>query len=226
ASAPSGVALTWDGEGERLRLRLRIDAGTPTIDELAVQARSTSRSAPWQVVLSGARPEFSVVTGLRRLTNQQLDPLAGLGIPITPALVEREKWEAFWDAPLNVPGGTSAHNNTTPPQRGVLDQPGLPRSPSEIRRASAVYQVQSCEVKTNGARLEVSFPGVQLGVFAGRLQYTVYKGSSLIRQAIVAKTDERAVAYKYDAGLKGLAIQPATEMVWRSNTSNLWVDYQ
>ena len=57
---------------------------------------------------------------------------------------------------------------------------------------------------TNGARIEVSFPGVQLGVFAGRLQYTVYKGTNLIRQEIIAKTAEPSVAYKYDAGLKGV----------------------
>ena len=42
---------------------------------------------------------------------------------------------------------------------------------------------------------------------SGRLQYTVYKGTNLIRQEAVAKTDERAVAYKYDAGLKGLTIE-------------------
>ena len=58
-------------------------------------------------------------------------------------------------------------------------------------------------MKTNGGRLEVSFPGVKLGVFAGRLEYTVYKGTNLIRQAIVAKTEEPAVAYKYNAGPQG-----------------------
>ena len=60
-------------------------------------------------------------------------------------------------------------------------------------------------MKTNGARLEVAFPGVQLGVFSGRLQFTVYKGTNLIRQEVIAKTDEPSVAYKYDTGLAGLA---------------------
>src|SRR4029077_17079438 len=92
--------------------------------------------------------------------------------------------------------------------------------------AAASFQVKSCDVKTNGARLEVSFPGVKLGVFDGRLEYQIYKGSSLIRRAIVAKTDQRAVAYKYDAGVKGLAIQPKSQVLWRSHTSDLWVDYQ
>src|SRR5207247_741806 len=119
-------------------------------------------SAAWVTLASNVVPDYRVVSGLRRMTNQQLDPLAGLGIKITQELLDREKWEAFWDAPLNIPGGESAHNNTTPPQRGVLNQPGLPRNPDEVKRATAIFQAQSCEVKTHGLRIEVSFPGVQL----------------------------------------------------------------
>ncbi len=52
-------------------------------------------------------------------------------------------------------------------------------------------------------------------MFAGRLQYTVYKGTSLIRQEIIAKTAEPSVAYKYDAGVKGVEMQPATKIAWR-----------
>jgi hypothetical protein len=103
--------------------------------------------------------------------------------------------------------------------------PDLPRAASEIHRATAAYHANGCEVKTNGARLEISFPGLELGVFSGRLQYTVYKGTNLIRQEAIAKTDQRAVAYKYDAGLKGLAIDKTSRMVWR-DTANTWQDYQ
>src|SRR5437764_1016354 len=83
-----------------------------------------------------------------------------LAIAITPAIVERYKWEAFWDAPLNIPGGQAEHNDTTPPVRGVVAQPGLPRRPSEVRRATMTFESKGCEVATNGARLEVGFPGV------------------------------------------------------------------
>ena len=222
AAAGDTLTVTWEGDrNEEVRLRLAINGGTPTIQELAVRRQG----ADWVTLARNAAPEFRVVSALRRITNQQLDPLAGLGVKITQEVVDREKWEAFWDAPLNIPGGESAHNNTTPPQRGVLNQPGLPRRPDEIRRASAVYQAQGCEVKTNGARLEVSFPGVQLGVFSGRLQYTVYKGTNLIRQEVIAKTDGTSVAYKYDAGIKGLAIQPESRMVWRGLT-NLSQEYR
>jgi hypothetical protein len=100
-----------------------------------------------------------------------------------------------------------------------VDQP-LPRKPEEVIRATAT-ETQGCEVKTNGARLEISFPGVKAGVFAGRLQYDVFKGSNLIRQVLIAKTDQPSVAFKYDGGLKGLPIQAATRMVWR-DLANRW----
>jgi hypothetical protein len=215
---PDGVGLTWDGDpNQHVRLRLAITDGTPAIRELAIRRTG----AAWVTVAGNATPDFRVASGLRRITNQQLDPLAGLGVEITPAIVEKYKWEAFWDAPLNIPGGQAEHNDTSPPQRGVLTQPGLPRSPDEVRRAAAVYQVKGCEVVTNGARVEVGFPGVQLGVFTGRLQYTVYKGTNLIRLEVIAKTDEPSVAYKYDAGIRGLAIQPGARMVWRDNVKDL-----
>jgi len=216
------LTVTWEGDrNQELRLRLTIDGGTPEIQELAARRKGEA----WVTLAANAKPEFRVVSGLRRITNQQLDPLAGIGIKITPEILEREKWEAFWDAPLNIPGGDAAHNDCTPPQRGVLNQPGLPRSPDEIKRASAVYHARSCGVKTNGARLEVSFPGVQLGVFAGRLQYTVYKGANLIRQEVIASTQEPSVAYKYDAGIRGVAVQPASRLAWRDIT-NRWQEYR
>ncbi len=222
AVADNTLAVTWDGENnQEVRLRLTITGGTPTIRDLAVRRNGTQ----WVTLASNVTPEFRVVSGFRRATDQQIRPLRALGVAITPEVIDRIKWEAFWDAPLNVPGGDAAHGGSTPPLQGVANQPGLPRKPEEVQRVTATYQAQGCEVKTNGARLEVSFPGVQLGVFAGRLQYTVYKGTSLIRQEVIAKTDEPSVAYKYDAGLKGLAIQPASRMVWR-DTSNLWQDYQ
>ena len=183
----------------------------PVIEELALKARGGS----WIALLAHATPEFRVVSGLRRITNQQLDPLAGIGVKITPEILKKYKWEAFWDAPLNVPGAEPAHNDCTPPQRGVLNQPGLPRSPDEITRATASYHAQNCSVKTNGARLEISFPGVQLGVFEGRLQFTIYRGSNLIRMEVVGVTHEPSIAYKYDVGVGSVAIAPQSRIAWR-----------
>jgi hypothetical protein len=208
----SELTVAWNGtRNQPLRLGFAIENGVPVIKELALKAPGGS----WIALLAHATPEFRVVSGLRRITNQQLDPLAGIGVKITPEILEKYKWEAFWDAPLNVPGAEPAHNDCTPPQRGVLNQPGLPRSPDEIKRAAASYHAQRCSVKTNGARLEISFPGVQLGVFEGRLQFTIYRGSNLIRMEVIGVTHEPSVAYKYDAGVGGIAIAPQSRIAWR-----------
>jgi hypothetical protein len=219
--AEETLTVTWDGDKDQeVRLRLAINGGTPTIRDLAVRRKG----APWATVVSNATPDYRVVSGLRRVTEQQLQPLRQLKIDITPAIVERIKWDAFWDAPLNLEIGDT-RETAIPPMKGVANQPGLPRTPEEIKRATAAYQAQGCDVKSTGARLEITFPGVQLGVFTGRLQYTIFKGTNLIKQEVVAQTNEPSVAYKYDAGLKGIAVQPTSRIVWR-DTANNWQDYR
>jgi len=47
---------------------------------------------------------------------------------------------------------------------------GTPRTPSEIRRADASFHTTSCSVKTDGASLIVTFPGLSMGIFSGDLQ--------------------------------------------------------
>jgi hypothetical protein len=222
AVVDEALTLTWDGEGNNeLRLRFTLVAGTPTISDLSIRRKGAQ---PWSTLASNIAPEYKVASGLRRATDQQIKPLRDLGVEITSKVIDEIKWEAFWDAPLNVPGGDSAHGGSTPPLGGVAHQPGLPRNPNEVKRAEARYKVQDCAVKTNGGRIEVTFPGVELGVFAGRLEYTVYKGTGLIKQNVIAKTEEPSVAYKYEAGLKGMALKPGTKVVWRDIT-NVWQDY-
>ncbi|MDA2938957.1 hypothetical protein MYX75_11935, partial [Acidobacteria bacterium AH-259-A15] len=70
-----------------------------------------------------------------------------------------------------------------------------------------------------------TFPGVEAGIFSGRLQYDVFRGSNLIRQVVIAKTDHPSAAFKYDGGLKGLPIQPTSRVLWRDLT-NRWQDYR
>ena len=215
------LTLAWEGDrNEEVRLRLAINRGTPTIQELAVRRKGGS----WATLASNLTPEFRVVSGYRRLDQEAYPALKiAFGGEVTQQILDRYKWDAFWDAPLRVPGDEIAHGNSTPPPKGIpgTNQPGLPRKPDEIRRAAASYTAQSCDVRTNGTRLEISFPGVEMGIFTGRLQYTVYKGTNLIRQEVIAKTDQPSVAYKYDAGLKGLAIQPSSKLSWRDIT-NAW----
>ena len=166
------VSLTWRGERDAdLRLGLGIAGEQPVVAEMAVRPKG----GDWIKLAGDLSPEFHVTSGVRRISEQQLRPLRALGVEITPEVIEKEKWVVFWDSPLTVPGleGTN---------------PGLPRSADEIRRATSSFETSGCSVETDGARLEVSFPGLSLGIFSGRLQYTVYRGSNLVRQEAIAKT--------------------------------------
>ena len=199
----------WKGEG---RLRFVIERGTPTIRELAIRPTG----GKWRVLATNLIPEYRVVSGIRRVTQQQLEPLQQLGISLTQEKLDEIKWDAFWDAPLFLPDIPAlTHQSSGPPRQGILNQPGMPRQPGEINRATADFQATGCTVRTNGARLEITFPGVRMGIFAGHLQYDVFKGTNLVRQMVVAKTTEPSVAFKYDAGLRGLPIRPASGVVWR-----------
>src|SRR5471032_93045 len=63
SNGADGLTVTWDGERDRdLRLRLGIDAGTPTIRELAIRRKGGA----WTVLAANAQPEFRVTSGFRR----------------------------------------------------------------------------------------------------------------------------------------------------------------
>jgi len=82
----SDLTVAWNGtRNQPLRLRFAIENGVPVIEELALKARGGS----WIAMLAHSTPEFRVVSGLRRITNQQLDPLAGIGVKITPDILEK-----------------------------------------------------------------------------------------------------------------------------------------
>jgi hypothetical protein len=223
ANTGDGLIVNWNGEkDEELRLRFAIANGTPTIQEISIRHRGGN----WKTLATNLTPEFRVISGYRRLDQEAYPALKASIGQVTQKTLDHYKWDAFWDAPLRVPGDEIAHGNSTPPPDGIpnTDQPGLPRKPEEIKRATATYHATGCDVKTNGARLEISFPGVEMGIFSGSLQFTVYEGTNLIRQEVIAKTDQQSVAYKYDAGLDGIEIPPASRLVWR-DTSNAWQDY-
>src|SRR5829696_497621 len=152
SAAPAGdaLSLTWDGDpNQEVRMQLTVNSGTPTIKDLSVRRKGGT----WASVASNATPEFTVVSGFRRATDQQIKPLQDLKVDITPEVIDRIKWEAFWDAPLNIPGDEVAHGGSTPPVAGIANQPGLPRKPDEVKRGEAIYQVKSCDVTSAGGRI-------------------------------------------------------------------------
>ena len=159
------LEIQWRGDhGTELRVSFAIQDSRPIIRQMAVR----NSHAGWMTLGRDLTPEYEVTSGKRRMSEQQLAPLRALKIPLTPGLIEHEKWNAFWDAPLQIPGSPGTNMD-------------LPRRPEEIRRAWATYQASACSVKTDGARLEVTFPGVSLGIFSGDLRFTVYRGTNLLR---------------------------------------------
>lgn len=205
------LKVNWQGErGEKLRAEFTLRDAQPLIHELAAR----KSDGHWAILGRDLTPEFQVTSGERRISTTQVSALEQAFGTITPAMMEKEKWNTFWDAPLNIPRTEGGSDSSV----------GLPRRPDEIRQASAAFHSSGCEVKTDGARLEVSFPGLEMGIFSGWLQFTVYRGSNLLRQEAIAKTREPSVAYKYSAGLKGFALQTNTRLVWR-DTARAWQEY-
>ncbi|MBI4476158.1 MAG: hypothetical protein HY654_03235, partial [Acidobacteria bacterium] len=205
----------------------------------------------WSTLGQNLVPEFYVKSGVRRMTTQQGQPLINLGVDITPEVIEKNKWYAFWDAPFVIPGvaeppagrgqGQGAARGQGP-GRGQAGPPaqsepaarrgsvppgppgrvyGLPRRPEEIRRADSSFKASSCSVKTDGGRLEVEFSGLSLGIFAGSLRFTAYRGTNMFRMEAIAKTDEPSVAYKYEAGLRGLSTNLMPRVTWRDTGGDL-----
>ena len=207
-SQGGSLVVSWAGErGQQLRAAFAVQQDGPVVRELAAKKSGSG----WSVLGKDLSPEFQVTTGKRRMSEQQMAPLRKLKVEMTPEFLKKERWNAFWDAPLNIPGSPGTSED-------------LPRTADEIRRDSAKFRPGACSVVSDGARVEITLGGVDLGLFSGDLKYTVYNGSNLLRQEVVAKTDADRVAYKYNGGLKGFAIGPKTRIVWRDVARN-WQQY-
>jgi hypothetical protein len=204
------LEITWQGErSETLRAEFTLRDGAPTVHELAAR----KQGGEWIVLGLDLQPEFHVTSGQRRIDRTMLGALKSAYGNVTPAMIDQQKWNVFWDAPLNVPETEGGDSSV-----------GLPRSRDEIHRAWASFHATGCTVKTDGARLEISFPGADAGIFKGNLRYTVYRGSNLLRQEMIARTEDPSVAYKYTGGMKGFHIGETTKLIWR-DPARAWQEY-
>ena len=233
------LAVTWNGSnGSELRARYGIDNGQPVVRELAVR----KTGGQWAPLGQNLTPEFYVKSGVRRMTTQQGAPLRDLGVDITSEVIEKNKWYAFWDAPFvdsrrARAARTRRGSAAQAPARGA-DNPDRRRRASRRReeerasgtrrtrvwtaadarrnqKADATFKATRCSVKTDGARVEVNFPGLSMGIFSGSLQFTSYRGSNLLRMEAIAKTDQQSVAYKYEGGLRGFSTSLTPQVSWR-----------
>src|SRR6185437_6101470 len=58
----------------------------------------------------------------------------------------------------------------------------------------------------------------------GDSAFTAYKGSNLLRQEAIASTETPSVAYIYQGGLKGFALDANSKIAWR-DTARMWQEY-
>jgi len=207
-ASQGSVEVTWPGEqGQENRARFALHGGKPVVESLAARKAGDA----WVELGNDLTPDFEVTTGRRRISTTELNILKHLNND-TPEAEEEYKWNVFWDAPLEIPGHDSH-----------LVGPG--RTADEVARANVSYNTNACRVVSDGDQVSVIFDGLTLGLFAGDLEFTAYKGSNLLRQEAVAKTDAKDVAYIYKAGLKGFVIKGATKLEWR-DTAQVWQQYE
>ena len=219
------LTVSWTGtDGAELRTRYAVDGGQPVVRELAVR----KAGGAWATLGEDLKPEYRVVSGIRRFSSQQGEPLEEIG-QLTPERAEKEKWFAYRDAPLHTAPPAPARGRGGDPDaaaggrggrasRGrTAEGPAFPYTspkPEDIRRATSSFSTTSCSVKTDGARIEVAFNGLSMGIFSGSLRFTSYRGTNLLRMDAIAQTNEPSVAYKYDAGLTGFSTAQLSRIAW------------
>ena len=136
------LAVTWRGEGSRASRTLR-DRGRTSggfaISPFAAPARGPSSART-------SRPNTTSSTGVRRMTTQQADPLRAAGVEITDEVIDKNRWYAFWDAPLDIPPPP------VPGGREPASQPGAWRAADRQRDPTRRRDVQRgvVPVRTDG----------------------------------------------------------------------------
>src|SRR6187402_682508 len=94
----NSLTVSWAGQdGAELRARYGVDGGNPIVRELAVR----KQGGQWVSLGENLRPEYHVVSGIRRFSGQQGQPLTEIG-QLTPERMEKEKWFVYRDAPLYI----------------------------------------------------------------------------------------------------------------------------
>ncbi|PYR52748.1 MAG: hypothetical protein DMF95_05865 [Acidobacteria bacterium] len=88
------LVVSWTGQnGAELRARYGIDGGQPVIRYLAVK----KAGGQWTTLGKNLTPEYHVVSGVRRMANDQANPLRQAGIELTEDVINKNRWYAFWD---------------------------------------------------------------------------------------------------------------------------------
>src|SRR6185369_1237586 len=124
--------VSWTGQaGSEMRVRYAIDGGQPVVRDLAVR----KSGGQWAVLGQNLTPEFRVVSGIRRMSTQQAEPLRAAGVVLTPEVIAKNRWYAFWDAPLVLPDGPEMREQAATIVPRAAPDPSAP--PTERGRGAA-----------------------------------------------------------------------------------------
>src|SRR5437764_1603055 len=148
------LVVSWSGQnGADLRAQYGVDNGQPILRELAIK----KAGGAWTTLGRNLTPGYHVVSRVRRRALDQANPLRAAGIELTEEVINKNRWYAFWDAPLVMPGSQELQDEAAwQRSRQVAANPGgrgggrgaqntegelqpnrtvgSPRQPSEIRR--------------------------------------------------------------------------------------------
>jgi len=95
------LVVSWNGQnGADLRATYAIDSGQPIVRDLSIK----KGGGQWTSLGKNLTPEYHVVSGIRRMADDQANPLRAAGIEVTEEVINKHRWYAFWDAPLVMPG--------------------------------------------------------------------------------------------------------------------------
>src|SRR5262249_43340748 len=83
------LVVSWSGQnGADLRARYAIDNGQPIVRELAVK----KTAGQWTTLGRNLTPEYHVVSGVRRMADDQANPLRAAGVELTEEVISKNRW--------------------------------------------------------------------------------------------------------------------------------------
>ena len=106
-------------------------------------------------------------------------------------------------------GGWDNFFDTPPSHRG------------EIRTFDSSLKGNMCQVTSDHQRVQVAINGFEVGIFHGQLMFTFYKGSNLVQQEAVVRTEDPDVAYYYDAWLTHCSTKNIKRLAWLNTEGDL-----
>ena len=82
------LVVTWAGQsGSEVRARYGIDSGQPVVRDLSVR----KSGGQWAVLGQNLTPEYQVLSGIRRMSTQQAQPLREAGVTLTPEVIAKNR---------------------------------------------------------------------------------------------------------------------------------------